>query len=125
MKRLLAIMLALLTGCAALPEMAVNGAAVSGATRPAVPRDFNAVYLGAQKTIAAIANGAATLRTAGRLSDEDRDNVVKVLVDAESGLQLAKTLRTADPVAGMSKLDASVAILTALQNYLLTKELKK
>ena len=51
--------------------------------------------------------------------------MVKVLTDAESGLQLAKTLRTSDPVAGMSKLDASVAILTALQNYLLTKELKK
>jgi len=121
-KILLALAAALLTGCTVLPDAPLTSAAV--ATRP-VARDFNAGYLAAQKTITAIANGALTLRAAGRLSDADRDNVVKVLTDAEAGLQLAKTLHTADPVAGMSKLDASVAILTALQNYLLTKELKK
>ena len=121
-KILLTLAAALLTGCAVLPDAPLTSAA--GVSRPAA-RDFNAGYLAAQKTITAIANGASTLRAAGRLSDADRDNVVKVLTDAESGLQLAKTLHTADPVAGMSKLDASVAILTALQNYLLTKELKK
>lgn len=83
---------------------------------------FNKKEVAAHATVTAIAKGALTLRQAGKLSDADRDNVVATLRTAETGIDLAKMVATTDPVAGMSKLNASVAVLNALQDYLLTKE---
>jgi hypothetical protein len=86
------------------------------------PDTFNKKALAAHGTVTAIANSALTLRAAGKLSDADRDNVVSTLRAAESGIDLATLTAKTDTAAGSTKLDASIAVLSALQAYLLAKE---
>jgi len=83
---------------------------------------FNKKAIAAHSMVAGIAKSASMLRAAGKLSDADRDNVVASLKAAESAIDLATTTHKTDAAGGMTKLDASVAILGALNAYLLTKE---
>jgi hypothetical protein len=88
------------------------------------PQTFNQRAVAAHNTVTAIATSALTLRTAGKLSDADRDNVVQTLRTAEAGIDLATLTAKTDPTAGADKLSASIAVLTALQTYLATKGAK-
>lgn len=109
MKRLFLILAtALLTACAQLGVPAAD--------------TFNKKAVAAHNTVTAVAKAATTLRAAGKLSDADRDNVVATLRSAETGIDLATMVAKTDAPAGMTKLDTSIAVLTALQTYLLTKE---
>lgn len=85
------------------------------------PETFNQKALAATKVSQAIASTAISLRAAGKLSDADRDNIVATLRTAEQGIDLASISFKTDPAAGMTKLDASIAVLTALQAYLAAK----
>ena len=85
------------------------------------PATFNQKALAAHATVTAIANSAATLRTAGKLSDADRDNVVSTLRSAEAGIDMAVLTYKTNAQAGSDKLTATITVLTALQTYLATK----
>jgi cbb3-type cytochrome oxidase cytochrome c subunit len=80
---------------------------------------FNTRALAATNTVQVVAKQAITMRAAGKLSDADRDNVVATLRTVEGGIDIAS--KTGD----ITKLDATVAILTSLQTYLATKEQTK
>ena len=104
---LLALLMVLLSACSSMG---------------ALPADtFNKKLLAGYSTVEVLAKSAATLRAAGRLSDADRDNVVDTLRNATAGLDLAAQVGNADPAAGMTKLNATLSVLTALQAYLATK----
>ena len=105
---LAAFVLALLTVCASLGIPDAD--------------TFNKKAMVAHGTVAAIAKSATSLRAAGKLSDADRDNIVATLKNAEMGIDMATMVGKTDPAAGVTKLDTSIAVLTALQAYLLTKE---
>lgn len=94
------------------------GCAQLGVSAPAT---FKQKEVAAHATVEGIAKTALTLRMAGKLSDADRDNVVATLKSAEAGIDLAVMAAKTDPVAGATKLDTSIAVLTALQTYLATK----
>jgi hypothetical protein len=104
---LAALSLMILMGCAQLGVPAADS--------------FNKKALAAHQTVTAIAQTATTLRQAGKLSDADRDNIVATLKGAEAGIDLATLAAKTNADAGATKLDASIAVLTALQTYLLTK----
>lgn len=105
---------------AALAALLIAGCGTLGNTPAADTVNKKAVA--AQLTITAVSNTAATLRAVGRLNDADRDAVVAKLRRAESDIALAQVLAKTDPLGGASMLDKSIAVLTELQNYLLTKE---
>lgn len=94
------------------------GCAQLGVTAPAT---FNQKEAAAHVTIEGIAKTALSLHQAGKLSEADRSNIVATLRSAESGIDVAKLVAKTDPAGGLTKLDASIAVLTALQAYLATK----
>lgn len=112
MKRLtqslfLVFALALLTACASLGVPSAE--------------TVNQKAVAAYTTVEGVANAITSLRAAGKLSETDRDNMVASLRSAITGIDIAKQLGSTNPGAGMSKLDAQIAILTALNGYLATK----
>jgi hypothetical protein len=86
-----------------------------------VPKSFNASLQDGYTAITAIVNTAGTLYAAGKLSDADKANVVSVATEAKNGLDIARQIHTTDPTAGADKLTATIAGLTALQNYLVSR----
>lgn len=82
---------------------------------------FNKKALAAHQTVTAVAQSATTLRTAGKLSDADKANIVASLTAAEQAIDLATALSKTDATAGSTKLDSAVIALTALQSYLLAR----
>lgn len=58
---------------------------------------------------------------AKQISSKDARNVIKNTRAAAEGLKIGEDLVAAQPKAGASKIDSSVAILRALENYLLQK----
>lgn len=85
------------------------------------PKTFNQKAVAAHATVEGIAKTALSLRQADKLSDADRTNIVATLRSAEQGIELATIVSKTDPAGGLTKLDASIAVLTALQAYLATK----
>ena len=85
------------------------------------PQTFNQKAVAAHGTVEGIAKTALTLYQSGKLSDSDRANVVSTLRSAEQGISLATIVSKTDPAGGLTKLDASIAVLTVLQTYLATK----
>ena len=85
------------------------------------PQTFNQKAVAAHGTVEGIAKTALTLHQAGKLSESDRTNIVATLRSAEQGIDLATIVSKTDPAGGLTKLDASIAVLTALQAYLATK----
>lgn len=85
------------------------------------PTTFNQKAIAGHAAVEGIAKTALTLYQAGKLSDADRSNVVATLRSAESGIDLATQVAKTDPTGAGTKLDASIAVLTALQTYLATK----
>lgn len=111
----------LLVALAVAGSLILSGCAQVGAPKP---ESFNQKALAAHATIEGIAKSALTLREAGKLSDADRDNIVATLRNAQAGIDLATTIAKGNPTAGMSKLDASIAVLTALNAYLASQGAK-
>lgn len=85
------------------------------------PATFNQKAVAAHATVEGVAKTALQLRQAGKLSDQDRGNVVASLTAAEQAIDIATLTAKADPAGGTAKLDAAIAALTALQTYLATK----
>lgn len=99
-----------------------------------VPDTFNKKLAIGYATVQTVAESAAFAYAAGKLSDADKNNVVTTSKAAITGLDLAQTIyagvcpKTApQPCAAPAadaKLQATLAILTALQAYLATQGAK-
>lgn len=85
---------------------------------------FNKRLMAGYQTVEAIAWSAGSLRSAGKLSDADRDNVVATSRTAIAALDLARQVHATNPQAGDDKLSATITVLGALQAYLATKGAK-
>lgn len=85
------------------------------------PATFNQKAVAAHSTVEGIAKTALGLRQAGKLSDQDRGNIVASLMAAEQAIDIATITAKTDPAGGTAKLSAAIAALTALQAYLATK----
>lgn len=85
------------------------------------PKSFNAGLQDGYTTITAIAQTATTLKAAGKISDDDVTNIVTVLENMKSGLDIARQIHATDPQAGTDRLSAVIVSLTALQTYLATR----
>lgn len=99
----------------ALGLVACSGLGVSS------PVTFNQKVYAAAKTVDTLAASALAARQAGKLSDSDKDNLVQTLNSSLVGLRVATQLNQTDPAAAQTRLDMTVAVLTALQGYLATK----
>jgi len=100
---------------------------------------FNKRVAVAYATVQTVADGALSAYKAGKLSDSDRTNVVTTGRAAVQGIMVAQNLHlqacplrpqveTPDPAcsapAADAKLTATLAVLSALQAYLATQEVK-
>jgi len=122
MKRLLSHdLFAALAICFVALMIGVTGCAQLGVQ---APQTFNQKAVAAHGTVEGIAKTALTLHQAGKLSESDRVNIVATLRSTEQGIDLATVVSKTDPVGGLTKLDASIAVLAALQTYLATKGAK-
>lgn len=86
------------------------------------PDTFNKRALAGYQTVETIATTAGSLRSAGKLSDADRDNVVATSRTAIAALDLARQVHATNPQAGEDKLSATITVLAALSAYLAAKE---
>ena len=85
------------------------------------PKSFNAGLQDGYTMVTAIAQTAATLKTAGKITDSDVTNIVTVLENMKSGLDVARQIHVTNPQAGADRLSAVISSLTALQTYLATR----
>lgn len=63
-----------------------------------------------------------TLFAAGKITKEDEANIEKQADTIKEGLDIARSIHSTDATAGDSKLTATIAALSALQNYLQQKQ---
>jgi len=101
---LLAFALALLQACAGL-----------------TPDTFNKKLAAGYATVQTVNESAGSLLTANKISKKDAQNVVDTSRMAVAGLDTAAEIGKTDLSAGNAKLTATIAIVTALQAYLVTK----
>ena len=83
---------------------------------------FNKKLLGGYATVETVAKTASVLRTAGKLSDVDLNNVVATNRQAIAGLDIAAATAKTDLGAANTKLQATLVILTALESYLTSQQ---
>lgn len=108
-----ALMLAFMVGCASVGMPVAD--------------TFNKKMVVGYDTITWVAESAESLRTAGKLSDQDRDNIVNINAEAIAALDLAVAARRAacpfpvstcaSPVAD-AKLAFATSLLQGIQAYL-------
>ena len=114
--------LSLRQGWALLIALAIASLAIACADLGvSAPATFNQKAVAAHQTVEGVAKLSLSLYQAGKLAETDRTNIVATLRSAEQGIDLATIASKTDPAAGMTKLNASIAVLTALQTYLATK----
>ena len=99
-----ALLLALLTGCAAL----------------GVPQadTFNKRVVVANSIVESVATTTATLHAAGKITDEERGSVYQQGTEARAAIELARQLHATDPLAAENRLSTIIVALTALQGRL-------
>ena len=86
------------------------------------PDTFNKKLLQGYATVQAVAHTASALRTAGKLSDADRDNVVQTNRQAVAALDIAALAAKTDLDAADAKLQSALVVLQALQGYLVKQQ---
>lgn len=83
---------------------------------------FNKKVLSAYATVDVVAESAAILWAAGKMSAQDRAHIVDTNRQVLAGLELAKLTAQTDLGAAQTKLESTLLILTALESYLQTKQ---
>jgi len=101
-----------------LMALAFTACAVTGVP---TPQTFNQRTAAAVTSVTATRQTATVLLNAGKISVDDAKNVLAQTDGAMSGIALARQIAEKDPVAGQSKLAATLTILQALDAYLATK----
>jgi hypothetical protein len=87
------------------------------------PVTFNERAVATYKGIEAAADSAVLLLDAGKLSQADGQNVRETLQTAKTAVDVAVQLHTeGDVTGGDLRLQGTIAALTAVQNYLRSKQ---
>ena len=109
MKLFIALILATLVGCQSMPA----------------PKSTAQQIAYAQATLTGLTNSAASLVETGTLSKEDGRAALKSIIEAQAGLDLARTLLGQQkPADAVSQLQLVQKILVELNAYLVEKEKK-
>jgi hypothetical protein len=82
------------------------------------PQTFPERIAAAYVTTTGVRQTALTLLTAKRISPDDAKNVNESANHARAGIDIARSLEVVDPTAADNRLNASIAILEALNTYL-------
>jgi hypothetical protein len=85
---------------------------------------FNKRVAAAYTTVQTVADAAAAGVKAGKISPADQANVVATARQSVAAITVAENIHSSNPQAGEDKLAATLAILTALQQYLATQGAK-
>jgi hypothetical protein len=93
----------------------VQGCAQSGGLL--TPQTANERIAAAQARVT-----ATQLLQAKKISSDDAANVLKQTDAAREGIDVARTLSATDPAGASSRLQTTLAILTALQTYLASRQ---
>lgn len=109
----------LLLFCAAAMVLFTTACAQLGAP---TPQTFNERLAAGYGTVTQVRSTATALLTARAISIEDAANVLRTTDTAREGLELARSIAATDAAGATTRLQASVAVLTALQQYLLSKQ---
>lgn len=110
-------LLLLFTVCAGL--LALTACAQLGAP---TPQTFNERLAAGYGTVTQVRSTATALLTAKAISVDDAANVLRTTDTAREGLELARSIAATDAAGASTRLQTSVAVLTALQQYLLSKQ---
>lgn len=85
------------------------------------PQTTNERIAAAQASVTQARATTTQLLEAKKITSADAANVLKQTDAAREGIDVARTISATDPGAATSKLQAAVAILSALQAYLASK----
>ena len=105
----------------ALAVLILSGCAALGVP---VPQTFNQKALVAYNGATALVTTVTNLDAAGVITDADAKNVAAQADNVKAGIEIARQAEAAVAGSGGTKLDAAVAILTAAQTYLCSKQPK-
>jgi hypothetical protein len=98
----------------------VQGCAQSGGLL--TPQTANERIAAAQAGVTQARVTATQLLQAKKISSDDAANVLKQTDAAREGIDVARTLSATDPAGASSRLQTTLAILTALQTYLASRQ---
>lgn len=82
------------------------------------PETFRERIAAGYVTVTGIRQTNLTLLQAKKISPDDAGNVNTSADQARAGIDIARNLETVDPAGATNRLNASIAILQALQTYL-------
>lgn len=83
---------------------------------------FNKKALAAYSTVEAARNTTNTLAAAGKLSKPEATNAQAKCDNAKEAITIARSLYVSNPQQATDKLTAAIALLQALNNYLVSKQ---
>lgn len=98
----------------------LDGCAQSGGVL--TPQTTNERIAAAQAGVTQARQTATQLLQAKKISSDDAANVLKQTDAAREGIDVARALTATDPAGASSRLQATLAILTALQSYLTARQ---
>lgn len=111
----------LFMSCVLALVMAVLCIGCAGMGTP-TPQTLNERLAVSQASVTQMRSTATMLLNAKKISSQDADNVLKQTDAAAEGIRLAIALSPTDALGAANKLQATQAVLTALQAYLMTKQ---
>lgn len=79
---------------------------------------FNKQVVVANGLVESVANTAASLHAAGKISDADRANVYQQGTEARAAIEVVRQVHATDPLAAENRLNTIIVALTALQTRL-------
>jgi hypothetical protein len=82
---------------------------------------FNKKLAAGYTTVSAVADMANNAVLSGTLQKDDAKKVLATVTSAVEGLDLAAKMAASDPAGASTKLDLTIAAITALQTYLISK----
>jgi uncharacterized cupredoxin-like copper-binding protein len=95
------------------------GCAVFGISQP---QTFEERAAAAYATNAAVRDTAATLLVSGKIDVGDAINIQAQADNARAGIDIARQIYTVDIGSAETRLETAIVILTALDNYLRSKQ---
>jgi len=97
------------------------GVALHACNAVPTPQTFNEREAAAISAVTEVRRATLTLLQAEKITAADAQNVQKQADAIVEGLKVARTLHSTNAAAATDKLQATLAILTALQGYIASK----
>jgi hypothetical protein len=86
---------------------------------------FNQRLLVAYNTVTEVRTQTKTLLQVKKITSTDAENIQRQADTARAGLDVARSLRSTQPLAAEDRLTATRAVLLALQTYLIAQQAKE